>query len=182
MTDPGHQRDGLPGLAPTGQELAERFWDRIRHFACRRLGDATQAEDVAQETLRRVATALSAGGVDNLEALPGFVFQTARHICQQHQRSLGREARALARLHGGRPSAADPDALTLLITDERRHAVRAALERLPADEQDLLRRIYYHEEDVAAIAAHLGVTPGALRVRKHRLLKGLRELLREAGS
>ena len=40
-----------------------------------------EAEDVAQETLRRVLAALEAGRVANLEALPGFVFQTARHLC-----------------------------------------------------------------------------------------------------
>ena len=157
--------------------LAREFWDRIRLFAARRLGDVAAAEDVAQETLRRVLEALRAGRIENHLALPAFVYQTARHICLQRYRSSGREMRALGRLHGGRSVPEPSDALTALITEERRAAVRAALARLDEHDRELLRLVFVEAMDTAELARRLAVTRGALRVRKHRALGRLARLL-----
>jgi RNA polymerase sigma-70 factor (ECF subfamily) len=147
-------------------------------FAARRLRDAAAAEDVAQEVLRRVVEAIRADRLRQPAALAGFVFQTAHHVVLQRLRGAGREARALKRLHFGAGSAsAAPDALTLLITEERRLAVRSALARLAADDRQLLTWLYQEQREPEAIARQLAVTPGALRVRKHRALKRLAELL-----
>jgi RNA polymerase sigma-70 factor (ECF subfamily) len=158
-------------------ELAGRFWERIRCFATRRVRDSALAEDVAQETLRRVTEALRAGRVENLAALPGFVFQTARHICLQHHRSAGREDRALGRLGRDPRPSGESDPLLGLISEDRRRAVRAALGRLSADERELLELLYFRQEETSAVAERLGITPGALRVRKHRALQRLAGLL-----
>lgn len=167
-----------PDAAPSEWELVERFHDRIRLFAVRRLGDAAAAEDVAQETLRRVVDAMRAGRIERLESLPGFVFQTASHVCLHRRRSAGREARALARLHDGGDAVADPpDALAALVGEERCNTVRAALDRLGASDRELLRLLFYERLDTADVARRLGATPAALRVRKHRALQRLAELL-----
>lgn len=158
-------------------ELAREYWERVRLFAARRLGDAALAEDVAQETIRRVLDALRAGRVESLAALPGFVFQTAKHICLQRHRSAGRESRAMLRLERGEVGRAAPDALSELIGAERREAVRRALERLASADRDLLHLLYYEQRDTAEIATMLGVTAAALRVRKHRAVQRLAELL-----
>lgn len=157
-----------PGL-PTESELAARFWDRIRLFAARRVNDAAMAQDIAQETLRRVIAALRGGRVQNSGAIAGFVFQTAKHVCMHVHRSAGREARAMPRLHD--PSDAEdvrPDALAGLVSEERRTRVRAALATLSADDRKLLHALYFDQLDTAEIAATLRLSPGALRVRKHR--------------
>lgn len=157
-------------------ELASRFWKRLWLFAHRRLRDDAASEDVAQETLRRVVAALREGRVENVSALPAFVFQTARHICLQEFRSSGREARAMAQLHVEGDDRAD-DPLTSLITDERRAKVREALDRLDRRDRELLRMLYYERADSATVASRLALTPVALRVRKHRALQRLAELL-----
>jgi RNA polymerase sigma-70 factor (ECF subfamily) len=146
----------------------------------RRLGDAALAEDVAQETLRRVVDALRQDRVRDPAALPAFVFETARHVCQHHARSAGREARALARLRQGSPDEGRwPDALGALISAERRFAVRQALARLTTPERQLLSGFYYEQLAAEELAGRLGITAGAVRVRKHRALKRLGELLTE---
>lgn len=163
----------VPGV-PTESELAARYWDRIRLFATRRVNDASLAEDIAQETLRRVIEALRAGRVQNTDAIAGFVFQTAKHVCMHAHRSAGREARAMRRLHD--PSDADvvgPDALTHLVSEERRRRVRTALETLSPEDRDLLHAVYFAQLDTAELAAQLGLSPGALRVRKHRAVQRL---------
>ena len=57
--------------------------------------------------------------------------------------------------------------------------VRSALKSLPAEERHLLEQIYVQDTDPLQLAERLGITPGALRVRKHRILKRLSELLRD---
>lgn len=166
------------GGSPEESELARRFWDRLRVFAARRLGDAAAAEDVAQETLRRVVEALRADRIRNPDALPAFVFQTARNICLHRYRSASREARAMSRFDSvtERHSTA-PDPLIDLVSEERRRVVRAAMARLDSDDRALLRMFFYEDSDTADVARQLDATPAAIRVRKHRALRRLsREL------
>lgn len=173
----------LPARSDPAGDLAERFGERLRLFALRRVRDAATAEDVAQETLRRVADALRAGRVANLDALPGFVFQTGRHVCLEQQRAAGREERALRRLGASSDETAPvPDALAMLIGEERRVAVRRALAALDDDDRTLLRQVYFDQLDSAEMARRLGVTAGAFRVRKHRALRRLAVLLGDADA
>ncbi|HZD04367.1 MAG TPA: sigma-70 family RNA polymerase sigma factor [Longimicrobiales bacterium] len=152
--------------------------ERVRLFALRRLGDVEAAEDVAQETLGRVLEALRSGRVHDPEALPGFVFQTARHVCQHRWRSREREERALERLASSDPEPRRaPEPLISLVSRERARAVRDALERLSPDDRALLRALYFEDREPSEVARCLGVTPGALRVRKHRALKRLEAVL-----
>lgn len=167
---------GEPSVAE--KELTARYWDRVRLVALRRLRDPSAAEDVAQEVIRLVTEALRAGRVDNLEALPGYVFRTAQNLCLQRFRSAGREAKALDRL-GTQPGPDHPggDPLIALISEERRGLVRRAMGDLVPADRELLTLLYFQEVDSAAAAGRLGVTPEALRVRKHRALRRLAALL-----
>jgi RNA polymerase sigma-70 factor (ECF subfamily) len=165
---------GPPTSAVPESELTARFWDRVRLFASRRVSDAAMAEDIAQETMRRVIEALRSGRVQNTGAIAGFVFQTAKHVCMHAHRSAGREARAMRRLHDpSDPEGAHPDPLARLVSEERRVRVRSALQTLSPDDRDLLRAVYFEQVDTTALARRLGLSPGALRVRKHRAMQRL---------
>ena len=178
MSPADRERYSVTRAAPEESALAARFRERIRLFAARRVRDAALAEDVAQETLRRVMAALREGRVENLDALPSFVFQTARHICLQHHRSRGREARALSGLERDAEEApAATDALAALVGEEQRLAVRRALAAMEEPDRALLGMLYYEQVETADAAGRLGITPGALRVRKHRALLRLARLL-----
>lgn len=170
----------LRDMSDLEAQIAEDYWDRLRLFAMRRLGDAAAAEDVAQEAVRRVVEAVRAGRVENMAALPAFVFRTASNICLHHRRSAGREARAVTRLVGESDApSGDPEALATLINAERCAAVRRALDRLAPGDRELLRLAYYERLDAARIAVVLGIAPPAVRVRKHRALQRLAEALGE---
>ena len=106
--------------------------------------------------------------------MAGFVFQTAKHVCMHAHRAAGREARAMRKLDDPSDSQALPlDALARLVSEERRARVRAALETLSPDDRDLLRALYFEQIDAVDLAARLGLTAGALRVRKHRAVERL---------
>ncbi len=160
-------------------DLAERFWKRLCIFAVRRLRDRSAAEDIAQETLRRVLEALRHEKIDNLEALPAFVFQTARNVCLHHGRSARRQDSALLKFRAGmRATTGDEeDPLIGLIDEARREQVRDALGNLADDDRDLLLMLYVDGLKSSEIARRLGIDSGTLRVRKHRALRRLAEIL-----
>ena len=171
---PGQNPPGSPVSAGPESELTARYWERVRLFAARRVSDAAMAEDIAQETMRRVIEALRSGRVQNPDAIAGFVFQTAKHVCMHAHRSAGREARAMRRLHDpSDPEGVHPDPLAQLVSEERRSRVRAALQALSPDDRDLLQAVYFEQVDTGALASRLGLSPGALRVRKHRAVQRL---------
>ena len=158
----------------TADGLTRRFWEPIRVFAARRLADPTQAEDLAQETIRRVLDALAAGRVADPQALPAFVFRTAHNLCLLGYRAASRQARAFARLAADGPaSPATDDPLTRLISEEDHARVRRAMGDLSEGDRDLLKALYYDQLDPAEVARRLGVTPATLRVRRHRAVQRL---------
>jgi RNA polymerase sigma-70 factor (ECF subfamily) len=163
------------------EELTNRFWERIRLFAARRVRDVALAEDVAQEAIQTTLQALQQGRIRDRKALPAFLFQTAKHICLHRARSAGRESRAMVAFAVGLEEATSGDALADLITFESLEKVRAALDGLPAADRDLLRAAFVESEDTDSIARRLGTTAATLRVRKHRALQKLAVILGRRG-
>jgi RNA polymerase sigma-70 factor (ECF subfamily) len=152
----------------------ESFRARLRLFAARRLRDWQAAEDVAQETLGQVLEALRQGRVKNLDALPGYIFQTAVRICLHRMRSAGRERRALERFG---TSSADASAgegpLAKLISAEERSSVLHALTQLEPDDRRVLEMTFRDELGSEEIGRRLGLSPGAVCVRRHRAIRRL---------
>ena len=74
---------------------------------------------------------------------------------------------------------ADPkeDPLTDLITEERREKVREAFEHLGAGDREVLSLSYVEALGAEEIASRLNLTTGAVRVRRHRALNRLAEIL-----
>ncbi len=162
-------------------DLAERFTLRLRLFTLRRLRDAAAAEDTVQEALREALKALRAGRVATAEALPGFVFQTAKNLCMHHGRSALRRDRAILAF-GRLPRPEPEDPLFALVREERRTQVRDALARLEKDDRELLSLSFEDGLDAVEIGRRLELEPGTVRVRKHRALGRLAALLGEPGS
>jgi len=174
----------MPSVDARPEDLAKwlslRFGDRLRLFALRRLRDRASAEDVAQEALKRTLEALRDKRVRDVAALPGFVFTTARQVCQHHARSASRQSRAFDRLAGSPHvnSAVDtPDPLTALISEERRTAVRAALTQMKENDRRLLTLTFFDDLGSKAIGEVLGIKAGAVRVRRHRALRKIEAIL-----
>src|SRR5262249_7938860 len=137
------------------------------------------AEDVAQETLRRTLEALRGGKIEKPEALPSFMFETARHVCMHKARSTGREAKAFQRVaaEGEADTRAEADPLTSLISDERCEEVGGGLALLEGSDRQLLAMSYAEALGADEIGQRLGITAGAVRVRRHRALAKLAEFM-----
>lgn len=160
--------------------LWTRFHARLLILGMRRLGNRVDAEDMAQDALQRVTRALDENRLRDPGALPAFVHQTAVHICQQALRKRYRERRALeGYAQSSLEEAGVGHALTDLIDEERRRVVRQALQQLGGDDRDLLEQLYTRDVDPEQLAERLGISAGALRVRKHRALQRLSAALGE---
>lgn len=159
--------------------LWSRFHSRLLILGMRRLGSRADAEDMAQDALQRVTKALDENRLREPGALPAFVYQTALHVCQQSLRKRYRERRALEGYARSSSEETDPPPLTDLIAEERRRVVRLALQSLSSDDRELLEQLYTRDADPDELAARLGISAGALRVRKHRALQRLSAALGE---
>jgi RNA polymerase sigma-70 factor (ECF subfamily) len=149
--------------------LVAHYLPRLRLFALRRLRDVSHAEDAAQETLRRALVALRERRVRDLQALPAYIYEIARHVCAEMLRN--RE-----RLPSAEPSeviegvhAPNVDPLSALITSERLGLVRKAIAGLSSEDRELLRLTYEEELSSEEIGRRLGLSPVNVRVRRHRL-------------
>ena len=65
-----------------------------------------------------------------------------------------------------------------LVAEERRRALRAAMDKLGARDREVLDRQFIREESVAEIAAALGIKENAVHQARHRALRNLRAQLR----
>lgn len=101
-----------------------------------------------------------------------WLFVIARNAALDELRRRRRGATPVAdvSVHAGAQAAAEPDA-----DGERGHAVRAAIERLPARDRDLIALKFYAGLSNAEIAATLGVSESNAGTRIHRVLTTLRK-------
>jgi RNA polymerase sigma-70 factor (ECF subfamily) len=149
--------------------LVERHMRMVRRLALNVLGDAHEAEDVAQEVFVAVWKA-------RLDWRPEARFSTWLHRVTvnkaiDRRRSLRGAAQAspesqevITRLADADDRAARPeDALVRLERMESAKSLRLALDRLPASQNQALTMFYFEELDVGRIADVLDCSEQAVR-------------------
>jgi RNA polymerase sigma-70 factor, ECF subfamily len=142
-------------------------------FARARAGDA-DIEDVVQETL--LAIHLKRDTWDGGLKLAPWVGAIARHKIIDSMRRRG--ARQFAPIE-------DFEAVLPAPEGEDPHARSDAdrlIGQLPPRQQDIVRSISFDGQSIAATAARLAMTEGAVRVALHRSLKALAEIWRKNSS
>jgi len=136
-------------------------------YALRRTASADGAGGAASWTFivawRRLARVL---GVD--EALP-WLFGVARKVLANQRRAAARRGRLINRI------AEQPQAGAGLTLGAGGTPALAALERLGADDQELLRLVAWEGLSHAEIAVVLGITVNAVAIRLHRARGRYRE-------
>jgi RNA polymerase sigma factor (sigma-70 family) len=161
-------------LDPDPDRASERYlelFERLtRYFRARMRGGAADAEDLAQETLRRGFSRILAG-VDIYVDPAHYFFRIAKYVAIETWRSAPPETTvAIEDL---------PDAAHLDFGDvDTRICLEQCLRLLPDDEREALMR--YQTEDHKALARALGLTEGTLRVKVHRAKNRLIALVRRA--
>jgi len=143
------------------------------------LGDADDAEDVAQDAFVRAYRAL--GTFDTDRPLRPWLLGIAANLARNRQRAAGRYRAALERFFGADRRVAAGDATTsvtetVAARDEAR-LLWQAVRRLEPPDQEVLYLRYFLELSESETASSLGVAPGTVKSRSHRALIRLREVV-----
>ncbi len=162
-----------PGLADDEEaELYRRYAPRVRLYGRRHLRDDMAADDLAQDVLLRTFERLRAGEVRHLEAIGSFILGTSRLLAFSQRRLERRREALAARWLDATPGAPAPSDSSL---DAPR--VAACLQALAERDRLVVMLTFHADRETARIAEDLGVSPGAVRVIRHRALARLRDCI-----
>jgi RNA polymerase sigma-70 factor (ECF subfamily) len=181
--------------------LLARHRGRLRQMVAvyldHRLAARVDPSDIVQEALADAARGFP--GYLRAPPLPFYPWlrQFARQrLLQLHRRHIGARCRSVEREVPWEVALPDQSADALadrlmangtspsrrMMREEQRRRIRAALDRLAERDREILVMRHLEEMSAAEIAAILGISEGAVRVRLLRALTRLRNLLDDGGS
>jgi RNA polymerase sigma-70 factor, ECF subfamily len=173
----GSDEARLVSLAAKGDRdafarLVERHWRAACASAYAVLGNAADAEEVAQETF--VSALEKLRRLRDPGAFGGWIWRIARDTALKRLRRMKR-----LKLLGDTPDGREEDErpFAAMLEREERAQLMAALNELPQDMRDALVMRYWEELEYEEMARRTGVTPAALYQRVCRGLRRLRERL-----
>jgi len=161
-------------------ELVRRYQQDIFRFCLHYLKEVEAAKDMTQETFVRVYA--SRQRFDAERKFKPWVLCIARNLCLNELKR--KKAVPMETLEGYASSARDgmgglahysadgPD--EVLMVQERRQALRQAIEELNDESRELVVLRFFERMSAKEIAEVTGSTEGAIRTRLHRLLGSMR--------
>jgi RNA polymerase sigma-70 factor (ECF subfamily) len=162
--------EGPPGAAEAEEaELYRRFAPRVRLYGLRHLRDEAAAQDLVQEVLVVTIERLRAGEVRQPDEIGSFVLGTSRMMAGSLRKRASRRQALDARFGHLSEAVAAPDDAGL-----DRPRLAGCLHALAERDRVVLLLTFYAERTAPQIAAALGLSPGAVRVVRHRALDRLR--------
>src|SRR5262245_28552889 len=151
-------------------ELYRRFAPRVRLYGRRHLRNDAAADDLAQDVLLLTFERLRASDVRRPEEIGSFILGTSRMMAHGERR-LARRREALAARFMDTTAAIAPSSTTLLDAPRVAACLRALAER----DRLVVMLTFYADREAPRIAADLGISPGAVRVIRHRAMARLRD-------
>ena len=150
--------------------LVRRYYGPVFGLVKRLLGDAAEARDAAQETFVRALAHLKE--FDPTRSFRTWVFT----IAANYARDVLRKRKAVPLepdVQESLPELSPPDEKALRA--ENREQLRASIDGLPFDLKVAVVLHFQHELSPSEVAAALGITPNAVRIRLYRALVLLRK-------
>jgi RNA polymerase sigma-70 factor (ECF subfamily) len=164
---------GSPIIVDLDATLSE-LAPRVLRYLVARLGDASLAEEIAQESLSALVRCWRNGGPP--ESAEAFVFAVARRRLGRAvwRRRLWVPIEQAVGFRDGRPS---PESRAVARSEEAR--VRSALAALPRPDREAILLVATGELGMSEAASVLGVSVSAVKMRVHRARTRLAALLEE---
>jgi RNA polymerase sigma-70 factor, ECF subfamily len=146
-------------------------------YALRLTGDASQAEDVVQETLLRAWQHPEVVG-DTERSARAWLFTVARNMIIDDRRSARFRHVGGSLDEEGAPEQSTPDEVNAALD---RLLIADAMTQLSAEHRAVIERSYYRGWTTAQIAADLDIAEGTVKSRLHYAVRALRLTLQELG-
>jgi RNA polymerase sigma-70 factor (ECF subfamily) len=154
--------------------LYRRYLERVYSYAFYQLGDHHEAEDATERTFLAALAAID-GFTDQGATFRAWLFRIAHNtIANAHRSRRRRRTAPMSAVEDQPAPGADPAGVVARADDGR--AIRAALDRLPADRRQVIVLRFVDGLSAREIGAVLDRSEGAARVLLHR---ALRDLVRE---
>ena len=157
-------------------QLYERYADRIYAYALSRTGSPEAADDIVGETM------ISA--LENIQrfdpergAFTTWIFTIASRRIADQQRAYHRAWRYVTARWRSDPPAMDPSEWAERADQSAR--VRGTIQRLSGSHREVVSLRYVADLPIAEIAALLGISEAAVKMRLNRALKNIAEMLDE---
>jgi RNA polymerase sigma-70 factor (ECF subfamily) len=157
------------------QQIVDLYREAVFRLAYLIIGDAHDAEDIAQETFIRAYGSLNR--FDDSRPLRPWLLQIAANLARNKQRSVGRYWSAIKRFARVTPEISDNAVERRAIQHAEADALWQAVRRLTAHEQEIIYLRYFLNLSVEETADALDVRPGTVKSRLHRALKQLRQVI-----
>ena len=157
--------------------LVREHQEPIFRLAYLLLGDAHDAEDIAQDTFVRAFHALDT--FDLARSLRPWLLTIASNLSRNKMRSLKRYLAALHRTARLEPALLDP-AVSLGEQASQQweaNTLWQAVRRLKTNEQEVVYLRYFLDLSETEMASALRIAPGTVKSRLHRALAQLRGLV-----
>lgn len=160
------ERDALEALVAAHRAEVLRT---ARHV----LGDASAAEDVAQEACLRLQTSLA--DFRGEAEVGTWLYRVTLNLCRDHLRRVRRRPDHVDVAEAGPAPAlrVEPTVERSLDAARTRATVRAALDRLPAEQKEAVVLRFLDDLPYAEIARRTGAPPGTVASRVFRGLERL---------
>jgi len=155
------------------REVLDRLQTGLRIVALQELGDPVASEEVVQETIARVLSALRDDRLNDPTKLAAYAHSVARHVIADEYRSRARSSNLRSRL--GQQASDPPGALENLISADERTRLRFALRGVGGRDRQILRLSFEEGLSCAEIARRHAEPAARIRKRKSRALQRLRE-------
>ena len=156
-------------------ELYKRYLERMYRYIRMRVDEDQTAEDLTETVFLRAFEALDTYQ-ERGHPFSAFLYQIARNLLADHYRKPGEE---LGLEVIGPVASEDADPHAWAMGQERRAALKQALEALPKHYQEVIRLRVLMGLSSTEVADWLGRSPGATRVLLHRALKAMRRALED---
>jgi RNA polymerase sigma-70 factor (ECF subfamily) len=167
--------DWDPNDAESFGRMYETHFARVYNYIRYRVSDAAAADDLTSATFHKALDHRFEFD-PRRAAISTWLLTIARNTVHDHQRSRSRRRLLLMNWwRGHTPDHPDPE--SILIGDEERDGLLAALAELPDRERDLLGLKFAGGDTNRAIAAITGLSESNVGVIVHRALGKLRVLL-----
>jgi RNA polymerase sigma-70 factor (ECF subfamily) len=158
--------------------LYERHRGRVYRFACSRLRNSYDAEDLTAEVFMRAWQAIERYQPSGAPFGAWLHRIASNAIVDQRRRRRG----LVEDIDQHHDLAATGSVEELVAGRDRMRRIGLAVQRLPARQRRVLALRFGHDMTHDAIAERMGRSPGAVKVLQHRAIARVREAVRAAGD
>ena len=175
------QQGHAAGAAGTTAELFSAYHERIRRYILSMVHDEAEADDLTQDVFVRAYR--SVGSLRDPDSALSWLYRVATNICYDRFRSQSRQPPRDARDVGDAPEASvcdtSPEAAPERVAarSEMSSCVQDSVEDLSDDYREVIRLHDVESLTNAEVAAVLGISVDAAKIRLHRARRKLQGLL-----